>query len=250
MTSEEETMKRRILICLLALCSVIGAWAQRSMQVESLRLLENDLTANHYGTSKTDATGKTSVPIKNVTSGSRSRGIAAVEQMPLAFYLGAGYTIRALNGLTAITGAVFHSHDIQLSYTFGLSKSDPVYWYDNTSGKWLSTVGYKQNSLSVHYGYQFNLMRQLAITPQVGYSFNMLSGNVSNGEGNYGDGSKASCLTLGVKLLLVPVQHLYVIVAPEYAVELSQENYYKNTSEIRNFSVGGFSVNAGLLFSF
>ena len=243
-------MKKRILICLLTLCSAMGVWAQRSMYVESLHQLENNMSANYYSTSKTDANGKTTALIKDVAQNRRSRGIVTVEQMPLTFYFGAGYTIRALSGFTAITGAVFHSHDIQLSYTFGLSESDPVYWYNNTSGKWLSTVGYKQNSLSIHYGYQFNMMRQLALTPQAGYSLNMLNANVSNGEGNYGDGSKASCLTMGVKLSLIPVQHLYIFAVPEYSVALSQENYYKNAAKISNFSVGGFSVNAGLLISF
>ena len=169
---------------------------------------------------------------------------------PLAFYFGAGYTISSLSGLTAIAGAVFQRHDLQVSYTFGLSESDPVHWYDNTTGTWLSTVSYKQSSLSVRYGYQFNLMRQLAITPQVGYSYDMLNGSVSAGEGSYGDGGKASCLTAGVKLLLVPMQHFYIFAAPQYGVALSQDTYYKHTAEISNFSAGGFSVSAGLLFSF
>lgn len=169
---------------------------------------------------------------------------------PLAFYFGAGYTIRSLGGLTAIAGVVFHNHDLQVGYTFGLSKSDPVYWYDNTSGSWLSTVTYKRHSLNVRYGYQFNLMRKMAITPQAGYSLDMLHGSISEGEGNYGDGGKASCLSLSVKLLLVPIQHFYVFVAPEYAFALSRDTYYKHTAEVSNFSAGGFSVSAGLLFSF
>ena len=169
---------------------------------------------------------------------------------PLAFYFGGGYTMSTLGGITAMAGAVFYRHDVQASYTFGLNESDPVNWYHNTTGQWLSTVAYKQSALALHYGYQVNLMRQLAITPQVGYRLSMLSGNVQAGQGSYGDSGKASVLTLGVKLLLVPMQHFYLFAAPEYGVVLSQNTYYKHTADISNYEAGGFAVTAGLLFSF
>lgn len=168
---------------------------------------------------------------------------------PLAFYFGAGYTVSALGGISGILGAVFQRHDLQLGYTFGMTESDPVYWYDD-GGHWLSTVAYRQSTLSVRYGYQLNLTRQLAITPQAGYSMHMLSSTVKAGEGNYGNSGKAGCLTLGVKLLLVPMQHFYVFAAPEYGVVLSQDAYYKHASDIAGFKAGGFAMSAGLLFSF
>ncbi len=168
---------------------------------------------------------------------------------PLAFYFGAAYTAATLGGVTGVLGAVFHRHDLQLSYTFGLTESDPVYCY-NDAGRWLATMTYRQSTLSARYGYQLNLMRQLAITPQVGYSLQMLGGSADAGEGSYGDGGKASSLTLGVKLLLVPMQHCYVFAAPEFGVALSQDTYYKHAADIAGFSAGGFAVSAGVLFSF
>jgi hypothetical protein len=84
----------------------------------------------------------------------------------------------------------------------------------------------------------------------VGYSLQMLGGSADAGEGSYGDGGKASSLTLGVKLLLVPMQHCYVFAAPEFGVALSQDTYYKHAADIAGFSAGGFAVSAGVLFSF
>ena len=86
---------------------------------------------------------------------------------PLAFYFGGGYTASSLSGITAMLGAVVKRHDVQLSYTFGTSETDAVYWYGDDY-KLLSATRYKQNAMSVKYGYQFDLLRVLAITPQVG----------------------------------------------------------------------------------
>ncbi len=168
---------------------------------------------------------------------------------PLAFYFGGGYTYRNLSGLTAMAGAVFHNHDIQLSYSFGTGTSNPVYWYDD-AGHWLSTMTYRQNSLSVRYGYQINLMRQLALTPQVGYSYETLQGSLADGAGRYAHGAAGGLLTAGIKLLVVPFQHFYVFVSPEYGVTLGESAYMNRTASVGDFSTGGFAVTGGLLLNF
>lgn len=43
-----------------------------------------------------------------------------------AFYFGAGYTFRSLGGITALAGVTYRNFDFQVSYTFGLGKSDDV----------------------------------------------------------------------------------------------------------------------------
>lgn len=166
----------------------------------------------------------------------------------LSFYFGGGYQIGELGGFSGILGAVVYNHDVQFSYTFGLSKSDNLNWYDN--GTFLSTMNYRQNTLAVKYGYQFNLMYQFALTPQVGYAYHHLSGNVVQGSASYGDGASAHAASIGLKILLVPFQHCYLFAAPEYAVALSKSENYDKISSSAGFSANRFSVTIGVLFNF
>ena len=164
-----------------------------------------------------------------------------------AFYFGGGITVRSLMGASGILGAVYQQHDLQASYTFGLSESDAVYW----NGDQHTGTKYKMNSIGVKYGYQFPLMRQLAITPQIGYYYNFLSADAAaSGNTIYGDGCSSSAIAIGAKLVVAPVQHLYLFVAPEYMFALSKDNNFKTITDSSNFSGDGFAVHAGLLVNF
>jgi len=166
---------------------------------------------------------------------------------PLAFYFGGAFTARSLSGITGILGLVYNGHALQAGYTFGISESDAVYW----NGDMNTATKYKMNSVSVKYGYQFNLLRQLAITPQLGWSYNFLSANAAqSGNTTYGDGASSQAVTIGAKLVLVPMQHLYFFVAPEYMFALSKDNNFKMISNSSNVSGDSFAVHAGLLVNF
>lgn len=169
----------------------------------------------------------------------------------LSFFLGASYDINEMSGLSGIIGAVVYKHDIQISYTFGLTSSKKVSWYGN-DGSLLSTMNYKQNVLAFKYGYQFqfNRLRQLALTPQVGFASYSLNGNVLSGSTSYGKNASASALTLGLKLVMVPFQHCAIFVAPEYDVALSKNNTYTNISKMAGFNASRFSMAIGALFTF
>lgn len=166
---------------------------------------------------------------------------------PMSFYFGGGYTYQSLPGVAGILGFVLWNNDIQASYTFGLTESDPVYW----GGDMNTATKYKMNSISVKYGYQIALARKLGFTPQVGYIYNKLSASAATaGNTIYGDGATSQALSVGAKLILVPVQHLYLFVAPEYSFKLSEDDTFKTITESSNFSGEGFAVHAGLLISF
>jgi hypothetical protein len=169
---------------------------------------------------------------------------------PLAFYFGAAYSFSSLSGITGILGAVIKGHDIQASYTFGVSKTKNLQWTDIDNGTYLGTMNYSLNTLAIKYGYQFNLLQQLALTPQIGYSYNTLMGNIVDGSTKYGDGAQASYVSIGFKLLLVPFEHCYVFVAPEYNFAISKEDNFTNVMEEADYSVGGFLVNTGILVNF
>jgi hypothetical protein len=110
---------------------------------------------------------------------------------------------------------------------------------------------YKMNSIGVKYGYQISLARKLAFTPQVGYIYNTLTANAAKaGNTTYGDGASSQALSVGAKLTIVPVQHIYLYIAPEYSFKLSQDDKFKTITESSNFKGEGFAVHAGLLVSF
>lgn len=166
---------------------------------------------------------------------------------PLAFYFGGGYTLRSLSGISAIVGAVYQRHDLQASYTFGISESNAMYWNgDENSG-----TKYKMQSIGAKYGYQFPLMRHLAITPQVGWYYNFLSANAAKaGNATYADGASSQALSIGAKIVLVPMQHLYLFAAPEYMFALSKDKYFNSIANTGIVSGDGFGVHAGLLVNF
>ena len=166
---------------------------------------------------------------------------------PLAFYFGGAFTLRSLSGISAFVGAVYQRHDLQASYTFGLTESDVIYWGGDVN----TATKYKMSCIGIKYGYQFPLMRQLAITPQVGWSYNFLSANAAqSGNTVYGDGASSQALTIGAKLVIAPMQHLYFFVAPEYMFALSKDKNYETISNNSNVSSDGFAVHAGLLVNF
>ena len=166
-----------------------------------------------------------------------------------AFYFGVGYTLSSLGGLTAYLGGVYRHVDVQLSYTFGLNKSKNVYMYQKaTEGhELLSGNTYKMNAMAVRVGYQFRLIPRLGITPQVGYQRQTLSATLTRGTGKYADGAKASNLTIGAKILVVPIHRVYLFVNPEYAVNIGKDETFDMAAKAADFSVGGFSVSAGVL---
>lgn len=194
------------------------------------------VTQNHEYTVRRNETTIDTVTLQRVTY-----------VKPVAFYFGGAFTARSLSGISGIVGAVYQRHDIQISYTFGLSESDIVYW----GGDMNTGTMYKMQSIGFKYGFQFPLMRQLAITPQIGWNYNFLTANAAQTDNTtYGDRSSSQALTVGAKLALVPMQHLYLFVAPEYMFALSKDNNFRGITDNSNVSGDGFTVDFGLLVIF
>ena len=170
---------------------------------------------------------------------------------PQAFYFGAGYTVRQLGGITALAGVTYKNIDLQASYTFGLTKSDPVHWY-STDGNdtYLSSMTYKRSTLAIKAGYQFELTDRLGITPQVGFEMERLSGTVDKGTNSYGDGAVANCVSIGAKLMFAPIERFYAFINPAYSVAVNKDNNFKKIADNSDISAGGFMLTAGAIFNF
>ena len=180
----------------------------------------------------------------------QSRTVTYVK--PLSFYVGGGYAVRTLDGVTALAGVVIQQrHDIEAHYTVGLASTNAVHNYTNDgTDSYLSTQSYKQNTFGVKYGYQLRLARLLTVTPQVGFTIDQLSGSVDSGNGLYADGASSNNVTVGLKLLLTPFRHCYVFAAPEYSVGVITDDNYQRLTELSNVTAGGFTANVGIMISF
>ncbi len=170
---------------------------------------------------------------------------------PKTFYFGAGYTMRSLGGITALAGATYKNFDLQLSYTFGLNKSDEVPWY-STDGNdtYLSSMTYKRSTFAAKLGYQFELTERLGITPQLGYEIERLSGTVADGTNTYGDGASANCISLGAKLLWAPIERVYVFANPAFSIAMSKDDNFTRIADNSDITAGGFMVTVGAIFNF
>lgn len=168
-----------------------------------------------------------------------------------SFYFGAGYTFRQLGGITALAGATYMNYDLQLSYTFGLGKSDEVHWY-STDGNdtYMGSVTYKRSTLAIKAGYLFTLTERIGIYPQLGFEMERLSATAERGSSDYGDKATANCVSFGAKLVYAPIERFYGFVNPAYSVAVSKDENFKRVSDASDINAGGFMLTAGVIFNF
>lgn len=164
---------------------------------------------------------------------------------PKAFYFGGGYSLGALPGAEVSAGFIWQNHDLSFSYLIGLGDSKNVFWY-NGNGELQSGLNYKLNGWSIRYGYQLGLLARIGVTPQVGFMQQQLTGSLVEGTGKYGDGAKASILTLGAKIVVAPFNYCYLFVKPEYGLAMSKDEAFQIVADKGDFTVGGFTVSAGV----
>ncbi|MCR4919804.1 MAG: hypothetical protein K5928_08370 [Prevotella sp.] len=167
-----------------------------------------------------------------------------------AFYFGLSYSLQGLSsGLTPLLGVMYKNNDLQLSYTFGMKKSDEGYLYDESWG-YKGTMQWRSNTVSVKYGYQIPLLGRIAITPQLGYALHKLSCSAVEGNYDFANGAYAHGMTIGARVAFAPVQHLYLFAAPQMDVLVKKDDSYKRAADVAGFNAGGFGVQLGLLAHF
>ncbi len=175
---------------------------------------------------------------------------------PKTFYFGVGYTMRSLGGITALAGVTYKNIDFQVSYTFGLNKSEEVPWYATdqnaqyTEDTYLSSMTYKRATLAFRLGYQFELTERLGITPQLGYEIERLSGTVANGTNSYGDGATAGCISIGAKLMYAPFERFYAFINPAFSLGMSKDKNFERIADKSDISAGGFMLTIGAIANF
>lgn len=159
---------------------------------------------------------------------------------PTGIYAGAGFTYSKMPGVTIFAGGIYRNIDLSVGYTFGVTKSDSIDWYQAGTDLFAERTRYRMDELSVKAGYQFALAERFGITPQVGYLAQML-----RGDGSKGNGFTCSNVSVGVKATWVPVPRFGVYLNPEYAIPISAGGEYGNMAKYGGFEKGGFHVSLG-----
>ena len=169
-------------------------------------------------------------------------------------YMGLGYQFPSLSGPSLALGFNIKHHQIEVGGIYGMKKTDELFFYDN-SGNTLAGYQYSPVRAQLKYGYEIELGKHFALTPQVGGAFNYFMGkekettSLATGHKKSFSVSLIGDLRLSLSLNKSKTSMLYV--APEYNVCVKRGNtcnivsWYDATMKKWN---EGFNLNAGVMF--
>lgn len=163
-----------------------------------------------------------------------------------SFYAGVGFSYGSIYGVGIHAGAIYRNINLELGYTLGLGKSNPVYWFEmpNPGGLYKDQCTYTMDEFEVKAGYQFSFVERVGLTPQIGYMGQRLRG------GTHGNGAMSHDLTVGARLVFNPIPRVGIFINPEYAIPVMVNDLYSDIAAIGGFSKGGFYASAGVTFNF
>ena len=171
-------------------------------------------------------------------------------------FLEARYNVMTLAGPEVGLGFEVKNHVIEVNAVYGLKKSDDLFFYDK-DGNMNEAYSYQPFRLGLRYGYEIEIIENvLAVVPQVGCAYNLMSGKGVASTVSTGDDYKtaSSFSALGALRLQVALgNHLKLYVTPEYDYGLYKDDNCKWISDYDKTFKGwtdGFNLSVGLNVSF
>lgn len=182
-------------------------------------------------------------------------GTVVSEEGDNPFYLRIGYSVMPLSGPTGAVGIVIGGHNIEVGATYGLAKTDDLFFYDNQQ-KLLAVNNYQTMNWQVRYGYMFKFGEKFRVMPQAGVAFNISSASKVNGysatSAKYDKASATSAL-VAVPVILKLNRHIMLNATPEFHFTLSRSNTSEWISDFDSSYKGwteGLGLQAGLMIFF
>lgn len=172
----------------------------------------------------------------------------------IRFFVGAGYNVLSISGPSVTLGLGISSHIVEIGAVFGLNKTDDWYFY-NKAGDVMAAYNYNAMRFSLRYGYELKAAESFSIIPQIGATYNSMTGDgvgsmVQNG--TYKSASSISAL-IGAKFALALSKNFALQLTPEYDFGISKDNVCKlvsdNDTTFKSWTVG-FNLNVGLMIYF
>lgn len=169
-------------------------------------------------------------------------------------YIGAGYNIMTLSGPYIAIGTNLKHHQIELGATYGLKKSDDLYFYDANDNL---KAGYNYNAIraSLTYGYEIPVSDFFYITPMAGVSYLAYLGNEASSSTKGTDYKNANALSAGggVRFSLSFGKQFRLSITPEYQSAVYKDKNCKLFSSYDDTMKSwhtGFNLNVGLMVYF
>lgn len=165
-------------------------------------------------------------------------------------YVGAGYNITSISGPSVALGFDIKNHNIELGATFGLNKTDDLYFYNN--GNVAGAYNYKAIRIQLRYGYDIKPTDFFSITPQIGGAYNIYSGTEIVKGSNYESSNTFSAL-VALRFIASFNNHFKMHITPEYDFAVGKDDTYKLVSGVDDTFkrwTEGFNLNVGLIYFF
>ena len=160
-----------------------------------------------------------------------------------------------LSGPTGAVGVVIGRHNLEIGATYGLSKTDDLFFYDNQQ-KLLAVNNYQTMNWQVRYGYMFKFGEKFRVMPQAGVAFNISSASKVNGysatSAKY-DKTSATSALVAVPVILKLNRHIMLNATPEFHFTLSRSKTSEWIADFDSSYKGwteGLGLQAGLMIFF
>lgn len=169
------------------------------------------------------------------------------------FYAGIGFNAISAMGPSIHLGASYSKFHLEAGYVFGLDKVENIHL--SISSTLSEAYDYSCSKFWIRAGYSFG-EEKFQISPQIGATFNMISGKAVSGTSNTTDYFKDSnpmSLFAAVRFSYEVAEHLYVHITPQYDFSLGGDQIYEvikqGDSKIKAWGEG-FGINAGIIYEF
>lgn len=169
-------------------------------------------------------------------------------QKRYAFYVQPTFQVGSMMAVGGTLGGYIYNINVEASYLLGLGKSDPLYWnyIGTSSGERPKQEVFKASAVGGKVGYGIIIGNHLRVTPQLGYSVVMVSGDNSTK-------CNASNMSVTARVDYVLCNHLCVAIAPEYSFAISKSSTFTRVSDVLsklNGWAGGFNLRMGVSLYF
>lgn len=169
------------------------------------------------------------------------------------FYAGVGINAISLLGPSVHVGVSYSMFSLEGGFVYGMDKVENIRL--SMSSSISEAYDYSCSKVWARLGVNFDV-NQFRISPQVGATFNMISGKAASGASNttdyFKDANPMSILA-AVRLSYEVVEHLYVHITPQYDFSIGGDQIYdvikQGDSKIKAWGEG-FGINAGIIYEF
>lgn len=169
------------------------------------------------------------------------------------FNVGVGFNAINLMGPSVYLGVRYKMYSLEGGFVYGMDKVENVSLTLQGSSSLSEAYDYSCSKVWAGIGLNFNY-EQFRISPQVGATFNMISGKSLTTSGtDYFKDSNPMSIFVALRLSYEVVNHLRIHVTPQYDISLNGDQIFTIIKEADNKIKAwgeGFGINAGVIYEF